>query len=322
MSERKRGIFAIIQLMTLSVIILSFNTRDVTLECLSDLAVSANVLKSTLGIDTEVFVVDNASTDGSVAAISQGYPSIKLIVNKENVGFARGNNQAMEKATGEWILLLNSDAYLEEDSLVQLLAGAQQHSEWSLMGCQLMNADGTIQPSFGYFPNLLRVALLMFMVDNLPIVKSLVNSIHVRDLTRYELPREVDWVTGAFVLLKREVFAKVGGIDEKYFMYGEEAEWMYRCHLAGYKVGYWPGARCVHLGGASTKSSARMIEGEMKGYLYWFEKHNKPWQKKMLFWIIVAGCYFKFAAWKIVGHKEQSETSLAVAREIYKLKPK
>ena len=275
-----------------SVIVLSYNTKELTLKCLERVLASRDV-------EIEVIVVDNDSKDGSAEAIEKRFPKVKLIKNKENVGFARGNNQAMKLAKGEKILLLNSDAFVFPDTIAAL---AKHPAE--VLGCKLLNGDGSIQPSWGYFPTLPRVAMLMSFVDNLPVIRKFVDSIHVRDLSRYEKEQQVDWVTGALVMLKREVWEKAGGIDEKYFMYGEEMEWMYRIKKAGFNVTYFPGARAEHLQGSSTKSKANMFLSEMKGYLYWYKKHNSSFEQLILKILLVKGCVIRIPAWVIRGKIE------------------
>ena len=265
-----------------SVIILSYNTKETTLKCLKFLGLSR-------GVDFETIVVDNASADGSAEAIAEAYPKVRLIRNMQNAGFAAANNQGMKETTGELLLLLNSDCFVFEDTLAKAVAKLDQ-TKWDVLGCQLLNPDGTLQPSWGFFPTLRRIAQMMIFIDSLPIVGEVIDSMHVRSELRYQTDKLVDWVTGAWVMVKREVWEKVGGIDEKYFMYGEESEWMYRMSQAGFKVGYSPAPRAVHLVGASSVDRAPAVVGEMQGWLYWWSKHKPVWQQKVLPIVIMLGC--------------------------------
>jgi GT2 family glycosyltransferase len=267
----------------ISVVILSYNTMETTLKCLE-------CLHRTKGVEWETYVVDNASSDGTTDEIRARFPNVNLIVNKDNVGFAKGNNQAMAKARGDWILLLNSDAFVFENTLSKLANWITLNPEADLVGCQLLNRDGTLQQSWGFFPNLRRILFSMLFIDNLPIIRDVIDPIHVRSDVRYLTDVSVDWVTGAFVALKREVWEKVGGIDENFFMYGEEIEWMFRIKQSGYKIWYTPLAKCVHLLGASSNNREVAVVGEMKGWKYWFSKHNKPWEQKLLPYLITLGC--------------------------------
>src|SRR3989344_3991171 len=173
-----------------------------------------------------------------------------------------------------------------------------------VVGCKLFNSDGSVQPSWGYFPTLRRVFLQMMFIDNLPGVRQFIDAVHVRDVSRYEKAQEVDWVTGAFVLLKKDVFESVGGIDEKYFMYGEEMEWMYRIKKAGFKIWYNPVSLAMHLHGASVKSKAKMFLSEMKGFMYWYKKHNPVWKQIILKWVLIFGCAIRIPAWAVWGKWE------------------
>lgn len=273
----------------LSVIILSYNTKEITLECLGRLYKSEEV-------KFETIVIDNNSSDGSAEAIAKNFSQVRLFINKENRGFAVANNQGMTMAKGDKILLLNSDAYVFSDTLAKCYA----HSA-DVLGCKLLNRDLSIQASWGYFPSLRRVFLLMTFIDNFPIIRKFIDSIHVRDMSRYDREQKVDWVTGAFVMLKKEVFEKVGGIDEKYFMYGEEMEWMYRIKKAGFEVVYSPIAKAMHLKGVSTKSNAQMLASEMKGYVYWFSKHNSQPEKMVLKCFLILGCLVRIPFKKDYG---------------------
>lgn|SRR3989344_2921520 len=267
----------------LSVIIVSFNTREITLKCLDC------VYRSEGTGEFEVIVVDNASTDGSVEAVAKNFPKVKLIKNSDNAGFAIGNNQGMKAATGETMLLLNSDCFVMWDTLAKASA-AMTRTKADILGCQLLNPDGTWQPSWGYFPTLRRIGQMMVFVDNLPIIRDGIDSIHVRSEMRGTVEQSVDWVTGAFMMLTRDVFAKTGGLDEKYFMYGEEMEWQYRAVKLGCKIWYAPAAQAVHMLGASSSDRGPAVVGEMKGWMKWFGKHNPAWQRKILPFVIILGC--------------------------------
>jgi len=275
----------------LSVIIVSYNTREITLECLKRIKAD------------EIIVVDNASGDGTVEAIAGKFPKVKIIKNRTNAGFAAANNQGMKMAKGDKILLLNSDCFVNPDTIAKM-------PDVDVVGCKLLNKDGSVQQSWGYFPSLRRITQMMLFLDNLPVVRKYIDSIHVRDLSRYAHEQEVDWVTGAFVMLKREVFEKVGGIDEKYFMYGEEMEWMYRIKQAGFAVWYSPTGSATHLLGASSPNRAPAVVGEMKGWIYWFAKHKSVWQQKLLPFVIATGCLLRIVlkpAWSKHYKKAFSE---------------
>ncbi len=278
-----------------SVIILSYNTRDITLKCL-------DALKHSRGVEMETIVVDNASTDGSVEALKKlaGFQGMRLIVNKKNVGFAAGNNQGMKMAKGDYFLLLNSDCFVEPDT-IQVLNTKCKELNFDAAGCKLKNQDGSLQPSWGYFPTLRRVTQLMLFVDNFPGIKKFIDSIYIRDPGRYTRPVTVDWVTGACLFVKREVFEETQGMDEKFFMYGEEVEWQYRIKTAGFKIGFVPEAEATHIGGASWTGKDRVFIGGMKGFIKIFQIHKSPMETGLLKLILLTGCAVRIPAWWVMG---------------------
>lgn len=272
--------------MMVSVVIISYNTKEHTLRCLASVMASK-------GIDMEVIVVDNASTDGSTQAIKKQYKKVKIIQNKSNLGFGKANNQGMKIAKGEYILLLNSDCFVKPDTLDTIFKIQDTKSNIDVMGCKLLSADGALQQSWGYFPTLRRIAQMMLFVDNLPFIRDIADSIHVRSLRRYEKSQEVDWVTGAFMFLKREVFEKTGGFDEHFFMYGEEIEWQYRIKNMGFGIWYVADTQATHLIGASSPTRAPAVIGEIEGWKYWFAKYHPGWQEKILRVIVFIGCVLR-----------------------------
>jgi GT2 family glycosyltransferase len=269
-----------------SVIIISYNTKDLMLKCLSHLYKSAEV-------ELEVIVVDNGSTDESVEEIGKRYPEVKMIMNKTNLGFGKANNQGMKEASGEYYLLLNSDCFVEPETIKTLLKAMEAMKNVDMAGCKLLNVDGSTQASFGYFPNLWRIVALMLFVDNLPLVRKFFPSIHVREISRYSRLTDVDWVMGALVLLRKEVFKQTGGFDEQYFMYGEEVEWMKRVKTAGYRIVYIPQTTATHIGGASSPNKAPALIGEMTGWKYWFAKYNSSLEQMILPVVVSLGCMLR-----------------------------
>ena len=269
-----------------SVIVVSYNTREITLECLEKLHEST-------GVEMEVIVVDNDSRDRSVEAIKKRFPKVTIVLNRQNTGFGVANNQGMSLAKGDKILLLNSDCFVTPTTISTLEKAMQAISDTSVVGCRLLNKDGSLQPSYGYFPTLLRIFSLMFFIDNLPVARKFFKSIHVRDVSRYQRVAEVDWVMGALVLLNKKVWERAGGFDENYFMYGEEVEWMYRIKQAGFTIRYIPQAEATHLGGASSPDMSPAIVGEIKGWKYWFSKYHRGWQQLVLPLVVSLGCILR-----------------------------
>lgn len=235
--------------MDLSVVIVNYNVRQFLENAL------ASVYRALHGLTGEVFVVDNASEDGSVEMVRSKFPAVHLIENPANVGFARANNVALKKARGRYLLLLNPDTVVQEDTFTVMVRFLDAHPEAGLAGCKILNPDGSFQlPCRRSFPTPWVAFTKIFGLSAL-FPKS-------RLFGRYNLtyldPDEtypVDAVSGSFMMLRREVYEKVGGLDEAFFMYGEDLDWCYRIQQAGYRVYYVPTTQIIHFKGESTKRS-------------------------------------------------------------------
>jgi asparagine synthase (glutamine-hydrolysing) len=231
----------------LSVIVVNWNTRERLRECL------ASVREHLSSVDHEVIVVDNASGDGSPEMVAEVFPDVRLIRNQENVGFGRANNQAMLQAGGRWLLLLNSDTEVLDGSVASLFRRLQ-HDENGIgvAHCKLVLPDGRLQHSVYRFPSL-RVAF----VESLGLYKLLpeqtAGSVLLAGYWDQAEERDVDWVSGAFMLMPRVVFEQTGGFDERFFMYGEDLEWCYRIRDRGWRIRYYPEAAVRHSDHASSE---------------------------------------------------------------------
>ena len=230
--------------MLISVILVSYNTAKMSVEALDSLFTSQG------DFTLEVFVVDNASKDNSVQVIKKAYPNITLIENKENVGFGRANNQVLDFAKGEYILLLNTDAFVQAETLQKTVQYMQAHPRCGVLGVKLLGRDGELQPSCRYFPtpfNLFagRVGL-----------HRLLPNIKMVDDTNWNssLTQNCDWVPGCYYLVRKSVIDQVGLFDPLYFLYCEEVDHCYATKKAGWEVTYFADASVVHIGGESAKT--------------------------------------------------------------------
>jgi asparagine synthase (glutamine-hydrolysing) len=229
----------------LSVVIVNWNTLQLTREALTSLRDHLG------GLQHEVIVVDNDSTDGSQSMIATEFPDVTLIANQENVGFGRANNQGMAVANGRWFLLLNSDAALTDDSVVGLIEKLREQPAIGVAHCRLVSPDGTMQHTTYRFPSI-RLAIL----DNLGISRLLGAKRREELLGGYwdqSSERDVDSVAGAFMLLRREVYEETRGFDERIFMYGEDIEWCARIHERAWRVRYFPEVTVLHHDHASSE---------------------------------------------------------------------
>lgn len=260
----------------LSIIILSYNTKDITGRCLDKMRVAKEYCEKRLGNKVQVIVVDNASSDGSAALIKSDYPWVKLITSKDNLGFSKGNNLAMRQTKTPFILLLNSDVYLSEESLYKALAYFRVNLNCDSLGAKLTYSTGKLQPSAGNLPSPLNLIFWILGLSKLPLLNKFVSPFHPKDKKYFSKAHQVGWVMGAFFMFKREVYERTGGFDENLFMHMEEVEWCKRIIKRGYKIWYVPSVEAVHLHGASTNFdlSASFLN-ELKGVKYFSLKHYK-----------------------------------------------
>lgn len=252
----------------LSIILVNWNTREILRNCLT------SIYTHTSGLSFEVFVVDNGSSDGSVQMVKNCFPQVLLLANSDNKGFAAANNQALALAKGEYVLLLNSDTYLLDNSLLKVIEFARQHPEAGLFGCRVLNADGTLQPTCFQYPSLLNLFLQTFYLSKLFPKSRFFGRERMTWWDRNDV-REVEVITGCFLLVRAEVIRQIGLLDESFFMYGEETDWCYRARRAGWKLLFTPEARIVHLGGASSRQNRPEMVLQLRGsILYFIKKHH------------------------------------------------
>lgn len=264
-----------------SVIIVSYNTRALVLECLD------TVFRSRGDLELEIFVVDNASHDGTVEAVREDFPQCHVIASERNEGFSRANNKAIRQSTGEYILLLNPDTLLSDDVLFKMTHFMENHPDVGMVSSKLVTGDGSLDLACRRsFPSLWDgLCRASGMSSKFP------NS---RLFARYNLTYldenetyEVDAINGAFMFTRREAVEEVGLLDEIFFMYGEDLDWCYRFRQAHWKIMYHPVATTVHLKGQSSgPRSSRMIREMFKSTAQFYRKHQfgsiGPVQKSLI----------------------------------------
>lgn len=254
-------------MLDLSIIIVNWNTRDLTAKCLR--CVESTVKK----ISYETFVVDNNSTDGSQDMVRRDFPTVKLIANTDNVGFARANNQAMKVAQGRYVLLLNSDAFVKENTLDHMVQFMDEHPDAGMAGCKLLYEDGSLQGSCFTFPTLLTELYIALGLNSL-FPKNKVFGKYAMSDWDFNDVRPVDVIMGAFMLVRAELIPQIGMMDESFFMYSEEVDWCYRFAQAGWKVYFCPDVETVHLWGGSSKVvKVETLQRLYKARVQFFRKH-------------------------------------------------
>lgn len=258
-----------------SIIIVNWNTRELLAKCLRC------VQETIQQVSYEVFVVDNASTDGSQELVRQAFPAVRLIANAENVGFARANNQAMQVAQGRYILLLNSDAFVKPGTVDTMVRFMDAHPEAGLSACKLLYEDGRLQRSCASFPTLATELYIALGLDKLFPRSPIFGAYQMTDWD-YADTREVDVIMGAFMLARAEAVQQVGLLDEQFFMYSEEVDWCYRFHRAGWRIFFYPQAEAIHLwGGSSRAIKTESLIRLYRARVQFFRKHYGGFQAEL-----------------------------------------
>jgi GT2 family glycosyltransferase len=255
----------------LSVIIVSYNTQELTCAAVS------SVFSSTDSFCKEIIVVDNGSTDGTVAMLRHQYPQVQVIAAGKNLGFARANNLGARQATGEFYLLLNSDARLQPETLTTAVNYGRAHPECGVLGAQLLNEDGSWQNSIAAFPSLATELL------NKSLLRRLLPKKYPGKETPFSVPTPVDSVIGAFMLVSRKVWQRLEGLDERFFFFFEETDFCSRVQQCGLKVIFHPECRVWHRqGGSAREVNVRArIEYWRSRYAY-FQKHYGLFPNQLL----------------------------------------
>lgn len=280
-----------------SVILVSWNTRQLLLDCLA-------ALPAALGnLNADVWVVDNASSDGSVAAVRESFPAARLIENKHNVGFAAANNQAIMASAGRYALLLNSDTSATPGAIGRLVAFADECPRAGVVGALLLNPDSSFQASYARFPSLHSELLSVTGIGPRLFGRWYPN----RGPSRSQEPQRVDWVQGACMLARRDAIDQAGLMDERYFMYNEEIDWCLRIWRAGWETWYLPTACILHHGGQSTRQARHaMIQALYRSKVRFFRKHRGVGAAAVLQASFVAVLWLKWLVGALPGPGRQA----------------
>jgi len=279
----------------LTIVIVTWNARDVLLDCLHSIYSTCD------GLDFDVVVVDNASTDGTSEAVETRFPQVRLIVSERNLGFARGNNLALEGCGSKYALLLNADTRVCDGAIGSLVEFMEEHPRAGAAGAQLLNEDGSRQNSIANFPSLATELLN----------KSLLKLLFPRRYPSKHFPSgepiEVDSVIGACMMVRLEAFRDVGGLDERFFFFLEETDFCFRLKEKGWEVWHVPDARVYHIGGHSARKKSRAAARvEYYRSLYeFFRKNRSPSEYYLLRALcplkIALEFIFNFLGWAMTG---------------------
>ncbi len=274
--------------MKLSVIIVNYNVEYFLEQCLHA------VRKAMQGVEGEVIVVDNNSIDGSNRMVKDKFPEVKLIINKKNLGFSRANNQGIKVAKGEYVLLLNPDTVVEDDTFSKIIRFMDQHPTAGALGVKMVDGSGKFLPeSKRGLPTPAAAAYKMFGLSKLFPRSKRFAHYHLGYLDENQT-HEVEVLSGAFMLLRKKVLDEIGLLDESFFMYGEDIDLSYRVIKAGYKNYYFPETRIIHYKGESTKkSSVNYVLVFYNAMVIFAKKHFTHKNARMFTFVINIAIYFR-----------------------------
>jgi len=290
--------------MDVSIIIVSWNTRDILKDCLE------SVYKQSENIEFEVIVVDNASADGSAETVKKDFPQVILVKNSENRGFAAANNQGMAIARGRYVLLLNSDTLVLDQAITKIVSFADDNPKVAVIGCRVLNPDKTLQPTCFMFPSILNMFLSSSYLYKLFPRSRFFGRERMTWWNRDDI-KEVDVVTGCFMLVRPEAIKQVGMMDEQFFMYGEETDWCYRFKQAGWKVVFAPVGEIIHFGGRSAKLHPGPVLLQLRGSILCFIKKHRSRMQYVLACVLVSAFFtLRVPVWAVLallpGEKRKS----------------
>lgn len=284
----------------LSIVILTYNTKDLTRECL--LSVCEQYKKELESNEFEIILVDNDSKDKTFEEISKfKFPisnnnAIKIIQSKENLGFSKGCNAGAKKAEGEFILFLNSDTEIKDKGLQRMVEFLENNKHVAILGGKLENPNGSPQASAGKFYNLFNLFLMLIGLERLGFLKSSPARIS-----------KTDWVSGACMMVRREVFEKIGGFEKELFMYMEDVELCFRAKSKGYATYYYPFISLLHKEHGSSNRTFAIIH-IYEGILHFYSKYKPKWQYKVANFMLRTKSMLLVMLGKILNNKYLKET--------------
>ncbi len=298
--------------MDVSIIIVSWNTRELLRDCLD------SIVKQTRSVSYETIVVDNASRDGSANMCEHAFPSVRLIANSVNRGFAAANNQGMQIANGRYVLLLNPDTVILDGAIDRCVAYADAHPDVGVVGCQVLEKDGRIQQTGFAFPSPWTLFLTLSGLPRL-FPRSPLFAKPQLGWWKRDSEKDIDVISGMFMLVRRQAIQQVGVMDEKYFVYAEEADWCFRFYKAGWRRVFFPEAKIIHVdgGGKSTSQvNVKMLVQLQKSMMIYFRKNLgfRSWMTaKLLYLLSNAARYLGWLAPSILTRDPIARSKAAAA---------
>ena len=291
-------------------IVVSYQVRELLRACLSSVREQRPAAHG-------VWVVDNASTDGSAEMVARDFPEVRLVACAENIGFGRANNLAMARAEADVFALVNPDTELPSDALQRALEVFERHPDAGIVGVSLANADGTPQPSRFAFPDLLNLLVESLGLHRLLVGVGFGSTSLAPERDGVESPAA--WVSGACMLVTRSVFERTGGFDERLFLYGEELDWCWRARAAGFAIWHTSRTRVLHHGGASGAGErGSLFVRNIEGRLAFMRRHRGAMQAVIAREIVTLGALWRWGIWRarawLEGGRPRERTRDQLAR--------
>jgi len=302
----------------ISVIIVSFNTKEILHDCIQSL------LKNLKDVNFEIIIVDNGSSDGSkgfLKTLTKKNNKIRCFFMDKNLGFGGANNYAMERSKGGYLLLINPDVFIKNEVIQKVAKWMDENKSYGAASANLYNKDGSMQGTGGYFPTLVRVFSWMTIQD-IPFVDDLIKPFHplkpnfpLSGERFYASEKDLDWLTGAFLMIRRDAYKDTGFFDPDFFMYTEEVEYCLRLKMKGWGVRYLPYDGIIHLGAASAGTKMSILS-EFEGVKKLYKKHYSSWQFPILKLVLKIGCLWRIPVYGLIKGKETAKIYVKAFTEI------
>lgn len=298
-----------------SIVILSYNTKDITDTAIEKAKIAAAHAIDSLKNNVEIIVVDNASTDGTVEMIKKKHNDVKLIALKENKWVSGGYNEGMKAAKYQYILLMNNDTYLFQDSILNSINWMEKNKQASVVIARLYDKDKNFVSYAGALPTPLKTILWVLGVESLPFIKNKLQRIYkTKDEKSFQKDMQIGWIPTCFLFMRREVFEKTGGEDENIPLYMEDLDFCKSINDLGFQIWYTPSIEAIHLGGKSTKDLMKLqslLQKQYDGVLYYQKKHH-PKTTALVKAFIILGLKMRAFTYFLLGQTEMAKAYNAI----------
>lgn len=290
--------------MSIVISIVEFNTKKLLEDCLQ------SILGQKFKENVKIWVVDNASSDGSVEMIKENFPEVKLIESKKNLGFGAGHNIVFKKANADFFLVLNSDTILGDGAIKNMVDFMKENPVCGIAGCKMKGFDNSLQPNGGDLPFGMALFTWLFNLEAFGIKKP---AFHRTEPEYYNNAHEVGWISGSFMFVRKEILSKIGVFNEKYFMYFEDVEFCQRAKEGGFSVMINPKAQTAHLsGGSLDKPQLRQWTGEYQGLIRFYRDKSGILAAVFIKFLIIISSILRIISFLCLGKKEQAKTYVKV----------